>query len=256
MNILVLHGSPRAGGNTEILARQFLDRLGGGHRIEERRLADPGLEFCLGCRACFDRGESACPRRDGLLDIRDAMLHADLLILTSPVYVGDCSAIVKNWIDRMAFTCHRPAFAGKSAWLLLSAGSFSSMGHAFATMATALSTWGYRVVGKRELICGARLDAAGMATRFGKLLEHDAGKLAKALRAGWENRPGFLSLLTFAIQRRGYLGQAADTVDSRYWKDRGWLEPGSRWYRPCRPNPLKLAAARMTGSLMVRLFGL
>ena len=47
---------------------------------------------------------------------------ADGIIFASPVYVNDVSGIAKTWIDRLAYVCHRPAFAGKCAYLIATVG--------------------------------------------------------------------------------------------------------------------------------------
>lgn len=54
-------------------------------------------------------GEDHCPLRDDVSEIKKKIDDADIIILASPVYVEDVSGLLKNWIDRMAFVCHRPA---------------------------------------------------------------------------------------------------------------------------------------------------
>lgn len=88
--------------------------------IERISLGQLDLNTCRGCRVCFDKGEEKCPLKDDVLSIRDKMILADGILAASPVYVEDVNGIMKNWIDRMAFNCHRPAFAGKSAYIGLS----------------------------------------------------------------------------------------------------------------------------------------
>ena len=67
------------------------------------------------------------------------MQSADGLIVAIPVYVNDVSGIVKNWIDRLAFVCHRPEFAGKSAFLISTVG-LGPTSHALQTLRFALSS--------------------------------------------------------------------------------------------------------------------
>ena len=262
MKMLVLHGSNRVNGNTERVTRIFLHEFAARCRersielaIDERRLGRPALEFCLGCRACFDRGEEACPLKDGVLAIREAMREADILLLTSPVYAGDCSGVVKNWIDRTAFVCHRPEFAGKRAYLLLTTGSISSMGHAFATMGTAISTWGFKIAGKSEYVCGALTDAATLKAKFGKRIAREADRLASRSFDRRKMTPSFLALLTFKLQQDGWSKADADSVDLRYWRSTGWLEKGRTFYLAHRANPIKVALARMLGAVAAHLFG-
>ncbi len=78
-----------------------------------------------------------CPCRDGLAALRKKLLPADGVIAASPVYVEDVSGTMKNWIDRMAYHCYRPAFAGKLAFVVITSG-VGTTGRAAQTMATAM----------------------------------------------------------------------------------------------------------------------
>jgi multimeric flavodoxin WrbA len=57
---------------------------------------------------------------------------------------------MKNWIDRMAFNNHRPAFAGKSAVIVTTSG-MGSTSHTQKTMQYALMAWGIHVSFARML---------------------------------------------------------------------------------------------------------
>jgi multimeric flavodoxin WrbA len=77
-------------------------------------LDDYRLEFCQGCKACFDKGEQYCPLKDD----RDLLLakleQSDGVIFATPSYAFSVSARMKNMIDRFAYVFHRPWFFGKT----------------------------------------------------------------------------------------------------------------------------------------------
>lgn len=161
MNILALIGSYRKQGNTariveliaarmQALAAQDATPL----EFETLFLSDLDLLPCRGCRACFDRGEAACPLHDDVPRLRAKMGAADALLLASPVYVDDVSGLIKIWMDRLAYLCHRPALAGKAAYLLATVGG-SATSHALRTMSAGVLTWGYHLVGQTGLKMGA-----------------------------------------------------------------------------------------------------
>ena len=121
MKLVLINSSGRTGGNTARVLTLFEESLAAGAKkngveLELLRvnLAQLSLLPCLGCRACFDRGEENCPRKDGLLTLRDQMLDADGYVFASPVYVEDVNGAMKTLIDRLAFVCHRPAFCAVS----------------------------------------------------------------------------------------------------------------------------------------------
>ncbi|MBR2244144.1 MAG: flavodoxin family protein, partial [Prevotella sp.] len=53
MNILILSGSPRRGGNTELLAEAFAKGASAHHHVEIVSVRDVKVNPCLGCNACF-----------------------------------------------------------------------------------------------------------------------------------------------------------------------------------------------------------
>ena len=51
--IVILTGSKRKGGNTELLARAFADGAGEHHEVEIIPAADYKVNPCIGCNSCF-----------------------------------------------------------------------------------------------------------------------------------------------------------------------------------------------------------
>ncbi|MEI3452716.1 MAG: NAD(P)H-dependent oxidoreductase [Bilophila wadsworthia] len=52
-NILILSGSPRKGGNSDILCDRFMEGAReSGHRAEKVFLRDKNIGYCIGCEAC------------------------------------------------------------------------------------------------------------------------------------------------------------------------------------------------------------
>ncbi len=124
MKIISLVSSYRINGNTNtavsLIEKQLLsiaDKENIALEVEKIQLGHLDIKTCCGCRVCFDKGEGKCPLKDDLLEIWDKIHQTDGILVASPVYVEDVNGIMKNWIDRMAFNCHRPAFAGKTVYI-------------------------------------------------------------------------------------------------------------------------------------------
>ncbi|WP_324825952.1 flavodoxin family protein [Sinanaerobacter sp. ZZT-01] len=66
-------------------------------------LGELHIEDCRGCMLCFQEGESSCPCRDDLNDLKKRLFSADGLIVTSPVYAYQVTAQLKRFIDRMSY---------------------------------------------------------------------------------------------------------------------------------------------------------
>ncbi len=109
-DILVIFGSPRRG-NSYKVTKRFEEELKkiGNYEFEYVFLSDAGLKFCMGCHNCLFLGEEKCPAKDDKDKIYSRMLKSDGIVLVSPVYVVNVSGLMKNFIDRMCFVCHRPS---------------------------------------------------------------------------------------------------------------------------------------------------
>lgn len=259
MKALVLQCSLRRNGNTARLARMVADQLeaaaarrGESLELETVHLGDLDIRACRGCRTCFDRGEQHCPLRDDLPALAEKMRAAEALVLASPVYVNDVNGAAKNLIDRLAYLCHRPAFAGKCAFLLATVAD-SPTGHALHTMDIALRTWGFHLVGRAGFKMGALMEQRVMQERYGGDAQRIAGSLLEAVRRRRYLRPTLFSLLMFKVQQ-GAWQQAADpaSLDYAYWKGQGWFEPRRTFFLDHRAGPLKVALARVAGALVAR----
>jgi multimeric flavodoxin WrbA len=99
MKVLGILGSPRRGGNSEILLRAFLEgAAAAGAEVEEVILRDLKISPCLEIYHCFKDG--TCPIKDDMREIYDKLLEADVVALASPVFFYGVSAQSKAMIDR------------------------------------------------------------------------------------------------------------------------------------------------------------
>ena len=262
MKVLLLNSSSRTGGNTGRVLNLYEESfaaLAEEFRIpietERIDLARLELKTCLGCRACFDRGETKCPCKDGLLLLRDRLLAADGYVLASPVYVEDVNGVMKNWIDRMAFTSHRPAFYGKGALLLTTSGIGSS-NHALSTMRTAFGTWAIRTVGWQKFRLGALTEPDEIRCRYQKTIRRSARRFIRTLDKK-PFRPSFYSLVAFTVQQAYWRKNEAcfHTFDHAFWQEAGWLDSGRWYYDGSAARSPRALAARMFGKLVSLFLG-
>ncbi len=99
MKILGIVGSPRKGGNTEIMVREALDAAGrAGAETEIVLVADKKIAGCDGCEACYKNG--TCLIKDDMVPIYEKLRAADGIIFGTPVYYGDFPSQAKAVIDR------------------------------------------------------------------------------------------------------------------------------------------------------------
>lgn len=99
MKVLGLFGSPRKGGNTEILLEEALKGAEReGAEIERLYLSDLKITPCTECHGCDSTGD--CVILDEMQKIYPKLLEADIIILASPIFFYGVTAWAKTLIDR------------------------------------------------------------------------------------------------------------------------------------------------------------
>ncbi|MBW1636276.1 MAG: flavodoxin family protein [Deltaproteobacteria bacterium] len=100
MKVVVLLGSPRKNGNSEIVVKAVVTPIEkSGGTVEYIRLNDLNLRPCQGCGGCDKSGK--CVLDDDMESVYSAVDDADRVILVSPVYFYGLSAQCKIFGDRM-----------------------------------------------------------------------------------------------------------------------------------------------------------
>ncbi len=105
LKAVAINGSPRAGGNTEILLRQALAPLAAaGWETELLPVGGKPIRGCRACYHCFKTKDSQCGLKDGVFEeCMEKMLAADAIILGSPTYFSDVTMEMKALLDRSGF---------------------------------------------------------------------------------------------------------------------------------------------------------
>ncbi len=99
-NILILSGSPRKGGNSDLLCDEFMrGAKEAGNNVTKINVASKKIAPCHACYFCREHS-GECAYKDDMAEILQAMIDADVLVLASPVYFYSIDAQLKAVIDR------------------------------------------------------------------------------------------------------------------------------------------------------------
>ena len=98
--VLILSGSPRIGGNSDLLCDEFMKGVKDtGHEVTKINIASKKIAPCRACYYCREHhGECVC--KDDMADILNEMIAADVIVLASPVLFYSICAQLKAVIDR------------------------------------------------------------------------------------------------------------------------------------------------------------
>lgn len=109
MKCCIILASPRPKGNTAALLAPFKDELTKlGHEYVEFSIYNKEIHSCIACRTCQDIYDGfGCVFKDDLLEIFDAVLASDCMILASPIYSWYCTPPMKALLDRFVYIMNK-----------------------------------------------------------------------------------------------------------------------------------------------------
>lgn len=163
--IACLLGSPRAGGNSDMLAGTFCDAATAhGAQIHQFALRDLRFQGCANLRQC-KTGKTTCGLDDDLAPVLEAVAGADVVVIATPIYFCNISGLAKQAFDRFFsffvpdyVTAAEPSRLGRGKALVLiqvQGEGPERYGDLLAQYGPALDKLGFA---RRELIraCGVR----------------------------------------------------------------------------------------------------
>ena len=103
--VIAIYGSPRRGGNTDILLNRFLDgleehKIKSGKNITVERIFVSSLKIspCRECGHCLETGE--CATQDDMQSIYPRIIDSDFIAVASPIFFTTVPGYLKAFIDR------------------------------------------------------------------------------------------------------------------------------------------------------------
>ncbi|MFP4476184.1 MAG: flavodoxin family protein [Desulfatibacillaceae bacterium] len=131
MRVLGIYGSPRKGGNTDILLDTVLEAAAGAgaetDAIYARKLRISG---CVECNKCDETGQ--CVIDDAMQDIYPRLSAADAIVMSAPIFFYNVPGQLKLLIDRVQPMWARRVLEGKTP----GQGHSSGQGYLIAVGAT------------------------------------------------------------------------------------------------------------------------
>ena len=122
--VLGIVGSPRRGGNTEVLVDEILrGAQEAGAHVEKVVLVERSIAPCRGCDSCAET--HVCAQEDDMPALMDQMRQSDVWVLGTPVYWWGPSAQFKAFLDRW-YSASESLFKGRRVVLVVPMGDTDS----------------------------------------------------------------------------------------------------------------------------------
>lgn len=99
-NIVVITGSARRGGNSDLMAEAFIKGAqSAGHNVKKIESAFLNINTCKVCNSCFKDGKP-CVQNDDFNDVAEDILNSDVIVFACPVYWYSFPAALKLLLDK------------------------------------------------------------------------------------------------------------------------------------------------------------
>ena len=107
MKAIAINGSPRKNWNTATLLKKALDgAASAGAEIELVHLYDLEFKGCCSCFSCkrkVGKVAECCVMKDDMTEVLRRIMSSDILLLGSPIYLGNITGEMKSFIERLIF---------------------------------------------------------------------------------------------------------------------------------------------------------
>ncbi len=105
MKVLILNGSPKAGGNTAIALNEMVTVFDAeGIDTEVVQIGNKDIRGCVACGSCSGTGK--CVFDDIVNELAPKFEEADGLVIASPVYYASANATLIACLDRLFYSSH------------------------------------------------------------------------------------------------------------------------------------------------------
>ena len=230
MKVLIISGTNHKG-STYSIGRIVAEKLTKAENISEVFLPRDFNEFCCGCTNCFTKSADKCPHYAKLRPITELIDAADVIILTSPVYVYHCTGQMKALLDHYGWRwmAHRPderMFSKQAVVVATAAGA--GMKSTMKDMADSCFFWGIPQTYKLGMAVAAT-DWNSVKPKKKESINAKADSIAKKILKRQGKVPvgiktrAFFKIMSL-LQRNGWC-----KADMDYWKEKGWTGSKRPW---------------------------
>jgi len=231
MKVTVINGT-EVKGCTYHIKEAFLNPIREKHEITEFYLPKDLPHFCIGCKVCFFDDAAKCPHAAQVMPIWNAMIDADLIVFTAPIYALGIPAGLKALLDRFSvrWMVHRPEprMFSKCAVIMTNCIGMSFMAkHAQRDIVNALSWMGVSKVKRLGigLLEGVIWDELSSKRRM--KIERKAQRLGKNYVNILPAKKGLKVRFKFAVCRMMHKmvdkKEKIPSTDTLYWREQGWI---------------------------------
>ena len=209
MKYLIINGSPRRK-NTWAIVKRARSNLDG--EFEEIHLSECKIPLCNGCFKCINDGEDKCPHFVYISPIVKKIKECNGIIIATPVYALNVTALLKNFIDHTAYIFHRPDFFDKKALVVVST---AGAGHKKVAkyLNETLRHWGFNKVYNLPFACGEK---ENLET---EKIDKISKKFGRDVKSTKLHNPKLMDIIFYNVWRAMAVKENVIEADGKFWRE-------------------------------------
>ncbi len=231
MKVIVVYGTEHKGATYE-MAQEVLRSLG-EVEVTEVFLPRDLPDYCIACFRCFTEEKGTCAHEQYTKPLREKLLAADVIILTSPVYAYHVSGQMKVFLDHFAnmWLVHRPEKAMFSKQgIVIAAASGPVFNKTLNEMKDSLDFWGVaRTYKVGVALLEAKWDKVSPKIKE-KIIRRIQRVTTKIKKNIGHSYPCFRVRKWFYLSRFMQKRMKLNPADASYWEKQGWTEKIRPWH--------------------------
>ena len=236
MNVTIVYGTQRQS-CTYNIAQRLIKKID-NVEINEIFLPKDLPEFCISCLKCFSDETASCAHDKYVKPIREKLLWADLIVLTSPVYSFHVSGQMKVFLDHFAnmWIVHRPQEKMfKKQGVVIATASGPVYAKTLNEMKDSLDFWGVSKTYKLGFAV-MNTDWINVNDKIKKTIEKKTDRIAMKINRKYQItektgkvRISFRVRKWFEISRVMQKYIRLNPPDVKYWESKGWTKNVKPW---------------------------
>lgn len=243
MKVIAIMGSPHKGKGYQVVQKIETElKLIDDVEFQYIFLSDVNFHMCKGCFVCISKGEAFCPLKDDRESIEQEILKSDGIILSSPGYAHNVSWLMKNFIDRFAYSLHRPKFFNQSLMFVANGGS----GLSKVIKAISMTLGGGKKACELSVITTPWQATKKYEEETEKNIKSSTRRFYNSMKNKGQTSPELNNLIWFRIfKKMANFSEKNLPADYNYYSDK------KKYFYEIKVNPLKSCIADIVASVAV-----
>jgi hypothetical protein len=190
-------------------------------------------------------GEDRCPNKDGIREIHAIIQDYDVVIITTPIYALQVTALVKIFLERSAYIMHRPCYFGKWFMSISTQAIFGDKDVA-KYLTSVMHSWGFNIIPSLRLTIALGNQTAAQKNKTHKIINANVKRFRAIEKKSRFPVPKWKDFMMFRVRRSVMNSRSFLDIfprDVEYFRENNWFK--APYYYDIHINPFMKVIGRL-----------